>query len=54
MLAGNGHRGGEDGVSDRATFDHPYGISIDQRSGDMYVSECYGNRIRKITQQGEY
>lgn len=51
-FAGCGTRGHIDGGVD-ACFDYPTGIAVDQRNGDIFVSEPAhsGLTIRKITQQ---
>ena len=46
-LAGNGTAGSTDGIGTNATFNQPYGITID-RLGNLYVSDQLNNRIRKI------
>lgn len=50
-FAGSGSAGGLDGTGNTATFNGPCGIAIDQ-SGNLYVSEILGYRIRKITPAG--
>jgi len=52
VFAGSGEEGGADGDGTKASFCFPQGIAIDQRNGDLYISEFVGNKIRKITQQG--
>lgn len=54
VLAGSGDHGKMDGAGNMASFSGPCGIAVDQRNGDAYVSERRGNRIRKITQQGNH
>ena len=51
VVAGNGERGAKDGKASDATFYLPEGITIDNK-GNLYVADCYNNRIRKITQDG--
>jgi len=51
VFAGNGTAGSADGLGHEANFRWPWGIAIDQRNGDIYVSDAM-NRIRKINQQG--
>ncbi len=48
-LAGNGIAGYVDGAATNAEFYHPWGIAVDAQ-GNVYVSDGYNNRIRKITQ----
>jgi len=50
-LAGSGVSGGADGTGAAASFDNPWGIVVDP-SGNVYVTELYGSRIRKITPAG--
>lgn len=51
-LAGDGLSGFEDGVGTSARFSSPAGIVVGS-DGMIYVSEQYGNRIRRITPAGE-
>ena len=52
VFAGNGQAGRQDGAGTIASFNHPYNIAIDQRTGNLFVCD-YGNHlIRKITPQG--
>ncbi len=46
-MAGNGAEGAADGTANNATFRYPQGITIDTH-GDIYVTDCYNQRIRKI------
>lgn len=46
-----GTSGSIDGAGNLATFNSPYGITIDS-SGNLYVVEQGGKKIRKITQSG--
>ncbi len=46
-----GSFGGNDGTGTAAKFYSPYGLTIDA-SGNLYVSEFRGHRIRKITPAG--
>ncbi|MFN3403908.1 MAG: T9SS type A sorting domain-containing protein [Cytophagaceae bacterium] len=50
-FAGSGAPGTEDGEGILATFNHPYGIAIDL-SGNIYVTDYSGDKIRKITPAG--
>jgi sugar lactone lactonase YvrE len=50
-FAGNGANASVDGKGLSASFNNPAAISIDG-SGNLYVSESTGNRIRKITADG--
>jgi len=52
VLTGSGVNKHEDGVGTKASFAKPCGIAIDQRNGDVYVSEFDGHTIRKIYQHG--
>ncbi|MCP4702198.1 MAG: hypothetical protein GY862_35865 [Gammaproteobacteria bacterium] len=48
-IAGNGSRGtsGDKGPATAAQLDNPYGLALDS-SGDLYISEIYGNVVRKV------
>jgi sugar lactone lactonase YvrE len=46
-IAGNGTAGGANGLGNAATFSGPAGVAIDS-SGNIYVSEAAGDRIRKL------
>ncbi len=48
-LAGTGTSGYADGNGLAAAFNLPSGIAVDQ-SGNIYVSDCFNNVIRKLTQ----
>ncbi|MCZ8216782.1 MAG: IPT/TIG domain-containing protein, partial [Cyclobacteriaceae bacterium] len=50
-LAGSGSAITNDGTGTSASFNGPMGIAVDG-SGNVFVSEVYGNRIRKITTAG--
>lgn len=50
-LAGDGTRSFQDGVGTSAQFYEPYGIAMD-KSNNLYVSDTFNNRIRKITPNG--
>jgi sugar lactone lactonase YvrE len=50
-LAG-GTPGYKDGVGDKAQFTFPNGITIDQKTGTLFVSDYDNHTIRKITPQG--
>jgi hypothetical protein len=49
--AGTETQGSMDGAAASATFNQPSGIAIDS-AGDIYVSDTYNNKIRKITPAG--
>jgi serine/threonine protein kinase, bacterial len=49
-LAGTGNSGGVNGPAGSATFDTPTGVAVDG-SGNVYVSEFSGHRVRKISAQ---
>ena len=49
--AGTGVQGSMDGAAASATFNQPSGIAIDT-AGNLYVSDTYNNKIRKITPAG--
>ena len=51
-FAGNaGQPGSADGTGTAATFNNPYALTVDG-SGNVYVSDTYNGRIRKITSGG--
>ncbi|NBP70542.1 MAG: hypothetical protein EBU52_17630, partial [Cytophagia bacterium] len=50
-LAGSGSATTNDGTGTSASFNGPMGIAVDG-SGNVFVSEVYGNCIRKITSAG--
>ncbi len=50
-FAGTGFQGATDGPAAMATFNQPSGIAIDP-SGNIFVSDTYNNKIRKITPAG--
>jgi hypothetical protein len=47
VVAGSGTSGHKDEVGTAAQFDHPQRIAIDT-AGNLYVSDAYNHRIRKI------
>lgn len=49
-LAG-GTKGAADGTGSAAQFNFPYGVAI-ASNGDMYVSDIYNHKIRKVTPSG--
>lgn len=51
ILAGSGKPGSSDGAGAAASFYLPGGIAVD-RNGNLYVSDTYNNRIRKISPAG--
>ncbi len=50
-LAGNGNPGAIDGVGSSSSFYLPGGIAVDDK-GNVYVSDTYNNKIRKINAGG--
>jgi len=50
-LAGGLMPGYTDGVGTAAQFYRPTGVAVDS-SGNVYVADCYNNRIRKVTPAG--
>jgi len=50
-FAGNGADTSVDGQGVNATVKFPFGISIDQRNGNLFISEFGSGNIRKITPQ---
>jgi hypothetical protein len=50
VFAGSGQEGIADGVGTSASFECPCGITVDQQTGNLFVSDA--NIIRKITSKG--
>ncbi|MFI5152508.1 MAG: NHL repeat-containing protein [Chitinophagales bacterium] len=50
-IAGNGAPGSKDGKDSSASFYLPWGIAVDAHK-NLYVADCYNNRIRKIDRDG--
>jgi sugar lactone lactonase YvrE len=50
-LAGSGTAGFKDGTGPAAVFQNPQGITVDIH-GNLYVSDTFNNRIRKVTPDG--
>ena len=50
-FAGSTTQGSSDGTGTNATFTIPFSTALDS-SGNIYVAEGYGHRIRKITSAG--
>eukprot|EP00981_Chlorochromonas_danica_P014317 scaffold7781_cov158-Ochromonas_danica.AAC.1 len=50
IIAGTGFAGynGDDQPASLAALNNPMSIAIDTRQGDLYISEFYNNRVRKI------
>ena len=51
-LAGTGVAGNADGAGTSCTFTLPYGVAVHQASGNVYVSDGTGNKIRMVTPTG--
>src|SRR3990170_2503186 len=51
-IAGNGMRGAVDGSKEKARFNWPTGVAVDDK-GNIYIADFSNNLIRKITTQGE-
>ena len=50
-LAGSGSPGKNDGLGETASFNYPYGLTVDL-TGNVYVSDSLNHLIRKITSNG--
>jgi sugar lactone lactonase YvrE len=52
VIWNTGPEGGQiDGDASVATFDAPYGVTVD-RKGNVYVADLYNNKVRKVTPTG--
>lgn len=52
-LAGNGTAGAANGTGTSASFNNPYGIAVNPVDGAVFVADYTGNRIRRITPDGQ-
>lgn len=52
-FAGCGKHGYEDGEGEKAMFNRPWGITVNQETGDVFVADRNNHIIRKITPQGK-
>lgn len=53
-FAGTGEAGFADGDTATATFNCPWGIAINNATGELFVSDWYNHRICKVTQEGTH
>jgi DNA-binding beta-propeller fold protein YncE len=51
-IAGSGVVGRTDGVGDAASFNCPWGITVDSSNGTLYIADSYNRLIRKVTMPG--
>jgi DNA-binding beta-propeller fold protein YncE len=51
LLAGGGS-GGDGGRATEARLEQPFAVARDPRTGELYVAEFRGNRVRKIDRAG--
>jgi DNA-binding beta-propeller fold protein YncE len=52
VFVGSGQQGNTDGVGTSASFSTPWGITLDQQTGNLFVCDHTSHNIRKITPQG--
>jgi DNA-binding beta-propeller fold protein YncE len=52
VFVGSGQKGNTDGVDKSASFSIPWGITLDQQTGNLFVCDYGNHNIRKITPQG--
>jgi hypothetical protein len=52
VFAGSGKSASEDGLGTNASFCNPWGIAIDQQTGNLFICDFSSHKIRKITPQG--
>lgn len=50
-FAGTGSPGSADGTGTAASFNYPFGVVLDG-SGNLYISDQYNHKVRKITSAG--
>ena len=53
-FAGSGVSGNTDGVGTAASFARPFGIAVDQQTGNLFVCDQTNHSIRKINPQGVF
>jgi sugar lactone lactonase YvrE len=53
VLAGDGIAGHVDGVTSKSRFHYPSGITMDETTGTLYISDTYNHSIRKIGAKGD-
>ena len=51
-LAGSGAFGAVDSTGNQASFYYPFGVAVDNTSGNVFVADWGSNKIRKITATG--
>ena len=37
-----------DGIANQSLFDGPFGVAVNPKDGSVYISEYFGDRIRKL------
>lgn len=52
VYAGTGANGYLDGPAKTAQFNYPFGVAVDDNTGNIYVADFLNNKIRKITPAG--
>ena len=51
-FVGSGISGAIDGIGSEASFNQPFDITIDQRTGNLFVTDNANHLIREINPQG--
>ena len=54
VFAGSGQKGSQDSIGILSLFNSPTWLAIDQKTGNLFVSDTGNHTIRKITPEGEF